>query len=151
MGEQVVNLIQKCSKIIKVKQMSNNHHLISEIDRAEDLISQGRKKEKVFYDICGTIKNGLPDNSDSSRPPIDELGDTLTEKLKNLNQANLKTGNRIVDKLYGKKSGFKCQWLKDINSFRRAVLSSSDSGAKDYLNLTLKVTKIILKNNKFTK
>lgn len=95
------------------------------------------------------IKNGLEDGFDASKPKPEELVGKLNKKLAGVNKANLEKGKKLLDEIYGEQNKCKIRWQENLRDYRRAVLSTSNSGAEDAHGMSLKTTKQFLSNNKF--
>lgn len=96
------------------------------------------------------LKNGLKNSNDTTKPTGEKLCEKLNSKLKKLNEADLKKGKEIVDEIYKDYTAdTQKEWTRNLRNFRRAVKSTSNSGAKDCHGMSLKETKMFLSNNQF--
>lgn len=141
-------MLEKAKIEIKSKSEPNDHVFLRELDRAESEMLYGGKLEKSFFRLGKNLKNGIEEN-DNTRPAIEKLGEKLNKKLADINPTDLETGFAVVEEIYGKSTGLRGKWVKDLRDFGRAVLSTSNSGAQDYLGFSLKMTKRILKNRTY--
>lgn len=147
--ELVKAMHDKCLITIKADRRSRQSILVSRLDGFKKDVVSKASAAKVFYEFGSAVKSGFKFQDDASgeAPPLNELGDTLINKLKDLYQADLSTTSRLLDTIYGVNFDNRGKWTSDDKEFTRILLSTSDSGARDYLNISLKITKAILRNN----
>lgn len=91
--------------------------------------------------------HGISDANDTTKPTPEACCSKLNKKLAGLNPTDIERGKEIIDRVYRLEDGVAGQWVTDLKDFKRAVLSTSNSGAKDYMNLSLKETKVFLSSN----
>lgn len=144
---------ERAAKVVTKRKLGQEHVLIQQINFSEDQKHCGSKDEKAFLRFNAQCKNKIQDNTDTSATPsAEKLCEKLNKKLKGLNKADLAKAKEIADEIY---KGYKVQahkeWSLNIRNFRRAVLSTSSSGARDCHGLSLKTTKVLLSNNTFLK
>ena len=141
------NYMEMASSERMVKEQTVEHALWSEVQRGEDEMEQGKKQEKTFYRLIGNLKNGLQDSDTSVKPPLSDLRDKLEKKMAKLNPTDIATGERIAKKLHTDvvRETNQC---KNIETFRKIILGTSNSKAKDYLGHSLFHVKIIMQNSR---
>ena len=136
------------AKVTVTKTKRKDHILISQCTAGQDEIRHGKKADKVFFRLGDTLTRGLTDEVSTNAPPIKDLHKKLEKKLNALNETDIELGEKVIKDLYGganKVNGARCKTLDD---FKKVVLSTSKSGALDYLGLNLKTTRIILGSNR---
>lgn len=130
--------------------MSKSDILFSEIELAEDSLKHGKKPEKVFFRLGRDCTKGITDK-DNTQPPINKLAEKHNAKLAKINPTDVTRGREIVGKIYAGAPSVKAKWITDLESFRQAVMSTSNSNAVDALGMSLKQTKVYLSNRTFLK
>lgn len=136
-------------KTLKANRRSGQAILVAKLNAAgHDVISKANAA-KHFYEFGAAVKSGFKFQEDdfSDTPSIDKLGITLVNKLNELYVADPNEVSRIIDKLFDLEYDKKGVWPSNEAQFTQVILSTSDSGARDYMNLSLKVTKTIIRNN----
>lgn len=143
----------RATKSVRKKVTHVDHIMAGEIEKIEQQNACGKKPEKNFYKYVGNLKNGLIDSNDKTKPSCEKLTEKLNNKLEKLNKCDYEKAYSILDSLYDEKDrvDFEKRWGDNLREFRRAVLSTSNSGAHDAHGLSLKHTKVFLSNNTFLK
>lgn len=134
----------------KPRHMSKSDILFSEIESAEDSLKHGKKPDKVFFRLGRDCTKGIVDK-DTTQPPLNKLAEKHNAKLAKINPTDKIRGRQIVEKIYANKPSIKAKWINDLESFKRAVMSTSNSKAIDALGMSLKQTKVYLTNRTFLK
>ena len=151
-------LTDKCSEMLelatqKIRVKSNSNNQVVLISSMEEQIAGGSKKDtpkdklKGTYDFMERIKVGLDDGDTKDRPPLEENAEKLNKKLQNLNVMNRDIAFPAVKKLFPVDYTRRGARVVTNRQIRTIIMSVSNSGAKDYLKLSLKHTKVILKTN----
>ena len=140
------NYTKSATKCIEIKNTSAGKIFLNDMERDEDAILHGKKQSKVLYRSMTTLRKGLDNVSDSTKPSLEKLGGKLEKKLDKLNDADHETAKAVIDEMFDPETGNKCKNWIDIEEFRRICLSTSNSSAKDSDGYSLKVTKILLSN-----
>lgn len=122
--------------------------IFREIERAEEDLKSGKKPEKTFFKLGQNCTKGIMEKDDT-KPHIDGLAKKHNKKLADIKKAAIERGRLAINKIYGKRQKLTAKWANNIRDFRRAVMSTSNSKAKDCCGLSLVVTKAFLSNNTF--
>lgn len=146
--DQVLQVTEKSSSLVKPKPETLDQYLFREIEQAEDELRGGKKMEKVFYRIGRTCTKGLTD-TDNTRRPLKKLQEKHNKKLASINKTDLGRCFAAIDKIYENSPNITARWSRNIRDFRRVVMATSNSGAKDYLGLSLVTTKHFLSNTTY--
>lgn len=100
--------IDDASKTVKMADKTNDHFLIDELQRAEDELMAGGKREKVFYRCFENMTKGIQNKNDTTKPPLTDCCEKLNKKLKALNPTDIQRGKEIADKIYTERHAPKC-------------------------------------------
>ena len=139
-------LSKKATKTVKAKHSSADKVFLEDIEIAENAILHGKKESKLLYSAMRKMKNGLEGISDTTKPTLEQLGKKLENKLEKLNNAKHDTAMKVVDEMFGPKSGYSCKTWSNLDEFKKICINTSNSGAKDNVGFSLKITKVFLEN-----
>ena len=150
-AEELTNLLDDLQKksIVELKGgRRKDQILFREVEQAEDEIAHGKKKDKMFFRLGEILTKGIKDTSATTMPKLVDLHGKLESKLNGLNETDVEMGKKVINELYGADKKVNGQLCKTLDDFKKVVLSTSRSGAKDYLGMTLKSTAIIFGTNR---
>ena len=148
-SEEVTSIIEKAKVSIKGKKRKD-HIMLNQIIAGKDQIKHGRKQDKVFFELGKTLTKGLTNETSKETPPIEDLHGKLKKKLDTLNETDIELGTQVIEELYSDSSKLNGSRCKTLNDFKKVVMSTSKSGAVDYMGMTLKATRTVLgSNNRF--
>ena len=139
-------LAKKATKTVKAKHKSAEKVFLEDIEMAEDAILHGKKESKLLYSAMRKMKNGLESINDTTKPTLAQLGKKLENKLDKLNDAKHDTAMDVVNEMFGPKSGYSCKTWNNLDEFKKICINTSNSGAKDNVGFSLKITKVFLEN-----
>ena len=145
-SNEVTSIIGKAKVKIKGKK-KKDHIMLNQIIAGRDEIRHGRKQDKVFFELGKTLTKGVTDETSKETPPIEDLHGKLKKKLDALNKTDIQLGTQVIEELYADSSKLNGCRCKTLNDFKKVVLSTSKSGAVDYLGMTLKATRTVLGSN----
>lgn len=152
MNQEALKFIEDCKIKRKGPGKKKNAILMSEVEKVEEQVLCGKKPDKALIRLVDACKNGLESVADSDGEcSLLDKSSKLTKKLKELNPADIEKGKAIAERLYKNTKNTKCLWVKGLKEFRKIVCSTSNSGALDFMGLSLKMTKLLLKNKCFLK
>ena len=126
----------------------NNRKALEIIDNQQNSKSNCPKKAQDFYKFCSEFKNGIQ-KDDPIKPTLEQFHLKLTKKLNDLNVADSVIITDTVKKIWGDR--YNSSIIVNFPSkkeFRKIILSTSNSGARDYLGLSLKQTKTFFQRSK---
>ena len=144
----MMNKLQEKSTIELKGGRRKEHILFSQVEQSEDEINHGKRADKTFFRLGETLTKGIKDSSSTASPKLADLHGKLESKLNGLNETDVQMGEQIIEELYGNEEKVNGKLCKTLDDFKKVVLSTSRSGAKDYLNMTLKATAIIYGSNR---
>ena len=142
----MANLSKKATKTVKTNNNSAEKVFLNDIEIAENQILHGKKESKLLYSAMNKLKNGIDSINDTSKPTLAQLGNKLESKLDKLNDAKHDTAIQVVNEMFGPKSGYSCKNWTSLDEFKKICMNTSNSGAKDNVGFSLKITKIFLSN-----
>lgn len=128
---------------------SNRAALIKDLMEQEDDVITRLKASDRLYKFVDSIKKGQSFDCkiDEERPPLGEIADTLTTKLKELYPGDSNEITRIVEKRFPLGANGYFGIIPTPNKIGNIMLETSNSGAQDYLGMSLKMTKLIFSQN----
>lgn len=137
-------IISKSTKEFEIKDRRIDHILVSHIEKNLCGRIRSDKAWKPFYSYCTIVKNEIEMTvNEKKEPSIFEKVQTLNKKLDNLNMPDKEIMTEMIDRIYEVDRFKKGVWVEDIKEFTKIILSTSNSGAKDCLGMSLKITKTI--------
>lgn len=147
---EVIKSLHLKSVVTKRSDKKNAQRvLISRLEGFKDEVITKANAAKIFYEFGAAVKSSFRFQNDTSSeaPPLEDLGGTLVEKLDQLYVAEEPVVKRLLGDIYGVNKDNRGFWTDSDNIFMKILLSTSDSGARDYMNLSLKITKAVMRNN----
>ena len=155
--EYLANLLtNKCEKLIHsalVTRTTNKHNnQVILMNSLEQCVEANVKKKvksqwKSTYSYMAKIKEGIGDGHDNVRPSLEKNVDKLNNKLSSLNVMNDSVAVKATEDLFPINDEHRGPRLTNNKQIRNIILAVSNSGATDYLGMSLKHTKIILSRN----
>ena len=142
-------IISKSTKEVKILKRRINHILVSELEKNLCGRIRSDKAWKPFFSYCTIVKNKIElVKNEKKGPSIKEKVDTLNEKLSKLNNYDEAVMDELIEKIYPIDYEKRGEWILNMNKFTTLITSTSNSGAKDDLNMSLKITKQIFRFNR---
>lgn len=142
------NIVEIATEERTFKPDTADQIIFREIERAENDLKSAKKPEKTFFKLGQNCTKGIMEKDDT-KPHIDKLAEKHNKKLASIKKADIERGREAIHKIYGKRQKLTARWAGNIRDFRRAVMSTSNSNAKDCAGLSLVVTKAFLSNTTF--
>ena len=146
--QEIVNIVEIATEERTFKPDTADQIIFREIERVENDLKSGKKPEKPFFKLGQNCTKGITEKDDT-KPHIDKLAEKHNKKLASIKKADIERGREAIHKIYGKRQKLAARWAGNIRDFRRAVMSTSNSNAKDCAGLSLVVTKAFLSNTTF--
>lgn len=143
-------LLERAKITVKRKATNNNVVLLRTIEQdAEDPAKKkvGNQWDST-YSFMDKFKSGIGDGNESIRPPLADNANKLNKKLNNLNVMREDITIPATEKLFPVNTSNRGGTIIDKNHFKRLILAVSNSGAPDYMKMSLKHTKAILGRNR---
>ena len=100
-----------------------------------------------LYKYMSKVKSGMGETESGIKPTIDKLCKKLEQKLYELIPANSVIAKSMVEIMFPKNINKKGVWPNDLEKFKKLVLSVSNSGALDYMGVSLRMSKLCLDRN----
>ena len=131
---------------VKARKKQNHHMKIIECleSRAGDLMSK-QDAQKKLYRFIDDFKSEIRE-AGQERPSLADLVKKASQKLENLNRPDLEKCWTCMQEIHG--SGIRTRvQFPDLKTFRRIVLSTSNSPARDLHDHSLKIVKTLLRSS----
>ena len=144
--EEFSKLVQK-SRTTVTPKTSLDTILLTRLEKKSDQIAFSAKAAKPFYKFMKRVKEGLNEAEEDKAPPLKALCAKLEDKLYNLLPTNEDITMKMVDLVYPVRKDKMGNWPKNNKDFKMLLNKVSNSGAIDYLGMSLKMTKIGLSFN----
>ena len=139
-------LVNKSTKLVHVKKKCTESALLSRVDQAEEDILHGKKPIKHLYNHANSIRKGLEDLEDTTKPSLEQLGKKLEDKLARLHEADHEMGRTVINEMFGSGPGIRAKRWGDTNEFLKICNQASNSKAVDSQGFSLQITKVLLSN-----
>ena len=108
-----------------------------------------QKASKTFYQWAKEFKEGVEPDNGKATPTLDEFKQKAEEKLRNLNPGDRTFSDKTIEQIYGREESEKVTaTFPSKKAFIRIILSTSNSGARDHRDFSLKITKALIKKSK---
>ena len=100
-----------------------------------------------LYKYMSKVKSGMGDTEAGVKPTLSNLCKKLEDKLYDLIPANWTVARGMVEILFPKNTEKKGIWPGSIEKFQKMLMSVSNSGALDFMGISLRMTKICFSRN----
>ena len=150
--EKCQELLQAATITIVNRKRNNQLIMMSALEEHADHGTHRKQKLtnrwKSTYAFNSKIKQGIGDcNDDSVRPELPIITEKLNKKLKNLNVMNRSVAFPAAEALFPVNLENRGPILTNKEKLKHALNSVNNSGAIDYLGMSLKHTKTIFSSN----
>ena len=151
--EYLINVIQTISKACstfhqKKKAWKPEELAIEMLERSGDNIWKRKEAAEAFYavadDFMGKVK---VKEDDSNSPSLQQFKEFHEGKLATIANPDLEKCETTMNEIYGNRIKTHIVF-PNKKEFKKIIMKSSNSGAKDFFGISLKQTKILLKHNK---
>ena len=143
LNQLIADVFRSCRVKISKKKMSNNFILVDALERQADASAGKADRWNDLYRFHALVKGGLEEKI-TDAPKITEHAEKLELKLRELYIADQRLSAEIADKLYPVRHDVRAQWVENKKAFKKLVLSTSNSGAKDDADISLKLLRAVL-------
>ena len=141
-------LAKKAEISIIAGKRKNDHVLMRAVEDDADTNYKSKTPYKPLYRLMARVKEGCSDVAATSRKPSNkDFQEKLGKKLDKLNVADRDLLNEQIRELFPIDRGKKGIWYSHLKKFKKLVLSTSNSGALDYMGMSLRFTRIIFGHN----
>ena len=146
--EKCKDILEDATVTIISRKRNNQLILVSALEEHADKGTHLKKKItnrwKSTYNFTAKIKQGIGDGSDDSvRPELSVIANKLNNKLHDLNVMNRDIAIPAAEKLFPVNLVNRGQRPTNKKKFKAALQAVSNSGALDYLGMSLRHTKTI--------
>ena len=140
-----------CSSLVTRTNRKRNNQVIM-MSSLEECVQANSKKKvknhwKSTYSYMATIKQGIGDGNENVRPSLADNTSKLNKKLKDLNIMNEKVAVKETENLFPIDLERRGPLIRTKKQVKNIIMAVSNSGATDYLGMSLKHTKCILTRN----
>ena len=140
-----------CSSLVTRTNRKRNNQVIM-MSSLEECVEANTKKKvknhwKSTYSYMATIKQGIGDGNENVRPSLADNANKLNKKLQDLNIMNEKVAVKETENLFPIDLERRGQLIRTKKQVKNIIMAVSNSGATDYLGMSLKHTKCILSRN----
>ena len=140
-----------CSSLVTRTNRKRNNQVIM-MSSLEECVEANSKKKvknhwKSTYSYMATIKQGIGDGNDNVRPSLADNANKLNKKLRELNIMNEKVAVKETENLFPIDLERRGPLIRTKKQVKNIIMAVSNSGATDYLGMSLKHTKCILTRN----
>ena len=142
--DKTVEIIERSSKMVKNRVKSGNQLAIELMEgyTTEDLKNPIPSKE--FYKFMNLFRSGTGETSCKDEPELKQFVNFASNKLSELNRPNSTKLKQVCFELWGNNREKIHFNFPDYPEFRIAILSTSNSNAKDRYGVSLKIAKMIM-------
>ena len=138
------------SRVEVTFKLNRSNILMTRLEENSTAIAQGNKAAQPLYKYMKRIKEGAGEEDDSKKPALSALCRKLEDKLYDLHPENDEIAMEVLKFVFPVRTDKIGIWPKSKKDFRSLVLKVSNSGALDYMGMSLKMTKVGLSfNDKF--
>lgn len=154
MAQEITTIILDIMDRSKVSFKPTGNHtnrvtLIKDLIEQEDQVLTRHDASEKLYKVVDTLKKSRNFDTaiEDDRPPLTEIAQTLIDKLRDLYPGDPLETLRIVYKRFPLTSECHFGTLPTRNEIGNIMLQTSNSGATDYLGMSLKMTKTVFSQN----
>ena len=141
------NIVDQSTKRVKRKKKTAEKAAIDKLESEEEKLLKDGKGGQPLYRFAEKFFHGIDADEGKDAPSLRQFKNAAEDKLANLNLGDAKDTNVIINRLFGDSEKV-IATFPTMKEFKRLVLSTSNSGAKDSHGLTLKLTKTAIRNSK---
>lgn len=149
MTDMILSILGESKITCRPNRSSARATLIKDLmDQENDVLTRLDASEKL-YKFVDTLKKGqtFDSESEAERPPIGTIADTLIVKLRELYPGDPLVIQNIVEKRFSTPLNGSFGTMLNLGDISSTMLQTSNSGARDYLGMSLKMTKLIFSYN----
>ena len=144
-SKKATELAKKAEVTIIAGKQKNDHVLLRAVEMDADTNYKAKTPYKPLYRMVARVKEGCSDEAANSRKPSNkDFQDKLGKKLEKLNVADRELLDRQIKEVFPINLERRGVWERNFKKFKKLVLSTSNSGAMDYMGLSLRFTRIVL-------
>lgn len=145
-NEICVDLAEQSTVECKIKPKSKHAIFMNELDKAGHEVIRKDKVKKNFYNFINAIKKGfsLDEDGEDEKPKLEDLSKKLEDKYANLYRPNREIADSTINQIFKlEDNDLQGRWIESRKNFKKLIMSTSNSGAKDCFKLSLKMSKTI--------
>ena len=147
--EKTTEIKTQAESVIRKGTMSVENRTLQSLENRGEDIMRNQKASGVFNRFVEVFLNGVEWDEGKVDPELEEFRRKAVDKLENLNPGDREFSKGAIQEIFGRdEEDKKMLNFPGKKQWKKLVLSASNSGAKDVYGLSLRLTKILIRQSK---